>query len=49
MPRKKKVTEKPMTLGLRNEKAGADRQMIPADNVDAEAVQKAVSEEHTEV
>ena len=36
MPRKKKVTEKPITLGLRSEKAGNDRQMIPADNVDAE-------------
>lgn len=36
MPRKKKVTEKTMTLGLRGAKAGDDRQMIPADNVDAE-------------
>lgn len=36
MPRKKKVTEKPMTLSLRGAKAGNDRQMIPADNVDAE-------------
>lgn len=36
MPRKKKVTEKPMTLSLRDGKAGDDRQMIPADNVDAE-------------
>ena len=36
MPRKKKVTEKPMTLSLRAGKAGNDRQMIPADNVDAE-------------
>ena len=36
MPRKKKVTEKPMKLGLRSEKAGDERQMIPADNVDAE-------------
>ena len=36
MPRKKKVTEKPMTLGLRGAKAGDGRQMIPADNVDAE-------------
>ena len=36
MPRKKKVTEKPMTLGLRSAKAGDDRQMIPADNVDAD-------------
>ena len=36
MPRKKKVTEKPMTLSLRSAKAGNGRQMIPADNVDAE-------------
>lgn len=36
MPRKKKVTEKPMTLSLRDAKTGNDRQMIPADNVDAE-------------
>ena len=36
MPRKKKVTEKPMTLSLRAGKAVTDRQMIPADNVDAE-------------
>lgn len=36
MPRKKKVTEKPMTLSLRGAKAANDRQMIPADNVDAE-------------
>ena len=36
MPRKKKVTEKSMTLGLRGAKAGSGRQMIPADNVDAE-------------
>ena len=36
MPRKKKVTEKPMTLGLRVAKASSGRQMIPADNVDAE-------------
>ena len=36
MPRKKKVTKKPMTLGLRAAKAVYDRQMIPADNVDAE-------------
>ena len=36
MPRKKKVTEKPMTLSLRVAKAGDDKQMIPADNVDAE-------------
>ena len=36
MPRKKKVTEKPMTLSLRGAKAGNDRKMIPADNVDAE-------------
>ena len=36
MPRKKKVTEKPMTLGLRGAKSGNDRQMIPADNVDAD-------------
>ena len=36
MPRKKKVTEKPMVLGLRGAKASNDRQMIPADNVDAE-------------
>ena len=36
MPRKKKVTEKPTTLGLRAEKSVDERQMIPADNVDAE-------------
>lgn len=36
MPRKKKVTEKPMILSFRGAKAGNDRQMIPADNVDAE-------------
>ena len=36
MPRKKKVTEKPMTLSLRSAKSGDIRQMIPADNVDAE-------------
>ena len=36
MPRKKKVTEKPMTLSLRGAKASNGRQMIPADNVDAE-------------
>ena len=36
MPRKKKVTEKPMALSLRSAKAVTDRQMIPADNVDAE-------------
>lgn len=36
MPRKKKVTEKPMALSLRSAKADDDRQMIPADNVDAE-------------
>lgn len=36
MPRKKKATEKPMKLSLRSAKAGNDRQMIPADNVDAE-------------
>lgn len=36
MPRKKKVTEKPTTLSLRDAKAGAGIQMIPADNVDAE-------------
>ena len=36
MPRKKKVMEKPMTLGLRGAKAGTGRQMIPADNVDAD-------------
>lgn len=36
MPRKKKVTEKPRTFSLRAEKAINDRQMIPADNVDAE-------------
>ena len=36
MPRKKKVAENPMTLSLRAEKAGSGRQMIPADNVDAE-------------
>lgn len=36
MPRKKKVTEKPMTLSFRAGKAVNDRQMIPADNVDAE-------------
>ena len=36
MPRKKKVTEKLTTLGLRDAKAVDDRQMIPADNVDAE-------------
>lgn len=36
MPRKKKVTEKPMPLSLLGAKAGNDRQMIPADNVDAE-------------
>ena len=36
MPRKKKVTEKPMTLSLRDAKAVDDIQMIPADNVDAE-------------
>ena len=36
MPRKKKVTEKPMTLSFRAGKAVTDRQMIPADNVDAE-------------
>lgn len=36
MPRKKKVTEKPTTLSLRSANAGDDRQMIPADNVDAE-------------
>ena len=36
MPRKKKVTEKQMTLSLRNATAGTGRQMIPADNVDAE-------------
>ena len=36
MPRKKKATEKPMTLSLRGAKAGNGRQMIPADNVDAE-------------
>lgn len=36
MPRKKKVTEKPTALSLRGAKAGNDRQMIPADNVDAE-------------
>lgn len=36
MARKKKVTEKPMTLSLRGAKSGNDRQMIPADNVDAE-------------
>lgn len=36
MPRKKKVTEKPTTLSLRGAKASNERQMIPADNVDAE-------------
>ena len=36
MPRKKKVTEKPMALSFRAGKAVNDRQMIPADNVDAE-------------
>lgn len=36
MPRKKKVTEKPMELSFRAGKAVNDIKMIPADNVDAE-------------
>lgn len=47
MPRKKKVTEKPMKLGLRAGKAGNDRQMIPADNVDAEGKAWATVGENT--
>lgn len=42
MPRKNKVTEKPMTLGLRGAKANSGiyggAQMIQADNVDANGV-----------